>query len=387
MNRNVETGLDRVARGLPKRLRGARLGIVAHQASVDRSLRHILGVFAGLGTDLRAVFAPEHGISGTEQDLQPVSHGQAGSVPVFSLYGERLGPAPAMLEGLDFLIFDLQDVGSRYYTYISTMLHCMRACASTAVGFVVLDRPNPIGGDVVEGNIIEPTHLSYVGIHPLPARHGMTVGEIAKMMQSELSLDVDLTIVPLTGWRRRCWLDQTGLPWVLPSPNMPTLDTATVYPGMCLLEGTILSEGRGTTRPFEIFGAPWLDGRGFADFLGTCRLPGVVFRPLQFKPTFNKYAGDVCQGFQIHVTDRMRFKPYLTGLAIVQGGILLHRGRLAWRQPPYEFETEKLPIDILLGSTAVRLRIERGDTVREIERGWSRELVSFGRRRARFLLY
>lgn len=333
------------------------------------------------------MFAPEHGISGTEQDLQPVSHEESGVVPVYSLYGAHLGPTPAMLEGLDFLIFDLQDVGSRYYTYISTMLHCMRACASTGVGLVVLDRPNPLGGDLVEGNIIEPTHLSYVGIHPLPARHGMTVGEIARMMESELSLDVDLSIVPLRGWRRRYWFDETGLPWVLPSPNMPTLDTATVYPGMCLLEGTNLSEGRGTTRPFEIFGAPWLDARGVADFLRKCKLPGVVFRPLQFKPTFNKYAGEVCQGFQIHVTDRQRFKPYLTGLAIAQGAFLLHRGSFAWRQPPYEFETEKLPIDILLGSTAVRLRVERGDRVREIERGWSRDLAFFGRRRARFLLY
>lgn len=384
---SVRCGLDRIAERLPRRLRGARVGLVAHPASVTRDLRHAIPAIAGCGLRLRAVFGPEHGLGGTEQDLRPVESDSLRKLPVHSLYGDRLGPTREMLAGLDALLFDLQDVGSRYYTYISTLHYCLRACAEAGVELIVLDRPNPINGVQIEGNLVEQAHLSYVGIHPLPARHGMTVGEIGGMFVTELGIAADLTVCPAQGWSRSAWFDQTGLPWVMPSPNMPTLDTATVYPGMCLLEGTNLSEGRGTTRPFEIFGAPWLDTRRLARFLHQCRLPGVAFREIRFKPTFNKHAGRVCAGFQIHVLDRRRFLPYRTGLAIVQGSLMLHRRPFAWRQPPYEYETEKLPIDILLGNGRIRESMEQELKLENIVRSWRGDLEGFRRRRRRFLLY
>lgn len=382
------TGLDRIARrGSWAHARRRRAGVVAHQASVDRRFRFITDILKKAGVAVTALFAPEHGIAGTEQDLKLVADDRRDRLTVRSLYGEHLGPTAQMLEGLDLLIFDLQDVGSRYYTYISTMLHCMRACAAAGIELVILDRPNPIGGHLIEGNLIESTHLSYVGVHPLPARHGMTVGEIARMMAAHLDIEVKLTVVAVTGWERGCWYDEIDRPWVIPSPNMPTLDTATVYPGMCLLEGTNISEGRGTTRPFEIFGAPWIDqGRMLAQLLMES-LPGVVFRPLHFKPTFNKYNGEVSTGFQLHVTDRERFRPYITGIAILRAALSLHPAEFRWRQPPYEFEHEKLPIDILLGSTELRKRVEAAVPLREIERGWKSDLDAFARMRRTFLLY
>ncbi len=387
MKATVLTGLDRFSRYDARKYRGARFGLLAHQASVSRELQHTIDVVTARGCHLRAVFAPEHGLSGTEQALRPVGSERLRRLPVYSLYGNQLRPTPEMLAGLDFFLFDLQDVGSRYYTYISTMLYCFRACGEANVEFIVLDRPNPIGGKVMEGNLIEPTHLSYVGIHPLPARHGMTVGEIALMFKDQLSLRGKLTVIPMTGWKRDNWYDETNLPWVMPSPNMPTLDTATVYPGMCLLEGTNLSEGRGTTRPFELFGAPWLDSARVAQFLRGCRLPGLVFRETRFKPTFNTYSGEVCHGFQMHVVDRLRFKPYLTAIAILQGCRAIHKKKFAWRPPPYEYETIKLPIDILLGSSSLRRMIENEIPIREIERGWREKLDVFARVRRHFLLY
>ncbi|MEW6363050.1 MAG: DUF1343 domain-containing protein [Acidobacteriota bacterium] len=383
----VESGLDMAVRRRRKRFRDVRIGLIAHQASVDCTLRHAVTCFESIGARLVAIFAPEHGVAGTEQDLRPVSRDTLGGHTVHSLYGEHLGPTPEMLDGIDLMVFDLQDIGSRYYTFISTMFHTYRACTEAGIELMVLDRPNPIGGISVEGNVVEPTHLSYVGIHPMPARHGMTVGELASMMRQERSIRGKLEIVAMRGWRRRLWYDQIRLQWVMPSPNMPALDTATVYPGMCLIEGTNLSEGRGTTRPFELFGAPWLDQHRMRCLLREARLPGVVFREAQFKPTFNKYAGQVCRGFQIHVTDRERFKPYLTGIAVLRAALALHRADFAWRPPPYEFETQKLPIDILLGSTHIRRRIEAERPLREIEATWQCDLSAFRRRRRRFLLY
>jgi len=387
MKERVITGLESFLRTEGRRYRSARLGIVAHQASVTAELRHAVDALIDGGWDLRAIFAPEHGLAGTEQDLRAVGSERRRGRPVHSLYGERLAPHRRALASLDALLFDLQDVGSRYYTYISTMLHACRACAEAGVELVVLDRPNPIGGTEMEGNLVEPTHLSFVGVHPLPARHGMTVGEVARMFHRELSIDSRLTIVPLKEWTRAMWFDETGLPWVLPSPNMPTLETAAVYPGQCLLEGTNLSEGRGTTRPFEIFGAPWLDTRRLGRFLRDRRLPGVYFRETRFKPTFNKHGGTVCKGFQVHVLDRERFKPYLTGIAVVQGSLAIHRKQFAWRDPPYEYELSRLPIDILLGSTRLRQMIENEAPLKAIERSWQAEQRGFARRRGEFLLY
>jgi uncharacterized protein YbbC (DUF1343 family) len=254
-----------------------------------------------------------------------------------------------MLEGLDVLVVDLQDVGARYYTFIWTMFLCLRACARSGIHVVVLDRPNPLNGLTTEGPTLRPDYRSFVGLHPLPVRHGLTIGELAARFREEAFPNVELTVLPMKNWRRAMWFDQTGLPWVMPSPNIPTLETATVYPGMCLLEGTNISEGRGTTRPFEIFGAPFIDAESVSRELNILRLPGVHFRALWFQPTFQKFAGQLCGGAQLHVLDRDRFQPFQTGIEIIRRLRAMYANDFAWKQPPYEYEREKLPIEVLLG--------------------------------------
>ena len=371
-------------------LRGRRLGLLAHQASVNRRLEHAaLLLHDARGVRLTRLFAPEHGLWGAAQDHAPIA-GERDPVTglvVASLYGARREPTPAMLAGLDALVIDLQDVGSRYYTFVWTMALAMRACARAGVEVIVLDRPNPLGGDVVEGNIPDPAFASFVGLYPLPIRHGLTIGEAARWLALAHGLRARLTVVPMRGWRRRMLWEDTAVPWVAPSPNMPTPDTARVYPGGCLYEGTNLSEGRGTTRPFEWVGAPYLDAHAYAEALSAARLPGVSFRPARFIPTFHKWAGRLCGGVQIHVTDRDRFKPFATGLAVIAAARRLAPRRFAWRRPPYEFERRRLPIDILLGTDRIRRGLERGRAVAELEREWARDLSQWKRRRAPILLY
>jgi uncharacterized protein YbbC (DUF1343 family) len=292
-----------------------------------------------------------------------------------------------MLRGLDVLVIDLQDIGARYYTYQWTMALALRACARAGVRVLVLDRPNPLGGVLVEGNVPDPAFASFVGLYPLPARPGLTLGEIARYLNARHALGAELEVVAMRGWRRRMLWEDTGLPWVPPSPNMPTPDTARVYPGGCLIEGTNLSEGRGTTRPFEWVGAPWLDAHAYAERLNAERLPAVVFRPARFQPTFQKHAGRVCGGVQIHVTDRARFKPFLTGLAVIAVARRQAPRAFRWRRPPYEFELRKLPIDILLGTDTIRRALTRGASLRAIERGWRRGLTAWQRGRVRWLMY
>jgi uncharacterized protein YbbC (DUF1343 family) len=301
---------------------------------------------------------------------------------VSSLYGARLAPTTAMLRGLDLLVIDLQDVGSRYYTFQWTMALTVRACAAAGVRVLLLDRPNPLGGVLLEGNIPDPAFASFVGLYPLPARHGLTIGELVRHLQAAQGLGGTVDVVGLRGWRRAMLWEDTGLPWVAPSPNMPTPDTARVYPGGCLIEGTNLSEGRGTTRPFEWVGAPWLDAHDYAEALAAERLPGVVFRPARFRPTFQKWAGRTCGGVQLHVTDRARFKPFLTGLAIVATARRLAPRAFRWRRPPYEYERRRLPIDILLGTDTIRRALERGRPLGEIERGWQGDLRRWRRHHA-----
>jgi len=338
---------------------------------------------------LTALFAPEHGVWGAPQDLILVGHERdpVTGLRVTSLYGERREPTPAMLRGLDTLVIDLQDVGSRYYTYQWTMALALRACARAGVRVLVLDRPNPLGGELVEGNVPDPAFASFVGLYPLPARPGLTIGELARYVNARHALGADLEVVTMRGWRRRMLWEDTGVPWVPPSPNMPTPDTARVYPGGCLIEGTNLSEGRGTTRPFEWVGAPWLDAHRSAAALEAERLPGVTFRPARFQPTFQKHAGRVCGGVQLHVTDRARFRPFLTGLAIIAVARRQAPRAFRWRRPPYEFERRKLPIDILLGTDGIRKALARGATLRAIERSWQRDLAGWKRRRVAFLAY
>ena len=270
-------------------------------------------------------------------------------IPVYSLYGEYREPTAEMLKGLDVLLVDLQDIGTRYYTFIWTMYLCMRACEKHGVAVVVLDRPNPTNGVTTEGPLLDVNYKSFVGMHSIPVRHGRTIGELAQQFRDEVFLECRLSILPMKNWKREMWFDHTGLPWVMPSPNMPTLDTATVYPGMCLLEGTNISEGRGTTRPFEIFGAPFIDGEKLCNELSKLRLPGVFFRENYFQPIFHKLIGELCGGAQIHVMNRNEFRPFQTGVEIIRQVRKIYPEQFQWRQPPYEYEWNRLPIEILIG--------------------------------------
>jgi uncharacterized protein YbbC (DUF1343 family) len=384
----VRSGLE-VLLGRSARVRGLRVGLLANPASITSNLVHASLAIARLrGVRLVALFGPEHGITADAQDLVEVGHSRAATgLPVHSLYGETRVPTPEMLAGLDAVVVDLQDVGSRYYTYVYTMLHVLEACAREGKRVIVLDRPNPLGGIVVDGNVLGPEHRSFVGMHPLAVRHGLTVGELALMFREERGLDVDLHVTRMRGWRRGMHFEDTALPWVLPSPNMPTPDTAFVYPGGCLVEGTNLSEGRGTTRPFELVGAPWLDGPALARALEKEHLEGVGFRPASFTPTFQKHADRLCHGVQVHVLDRKSFSAFLTYLLLIHHARRQDPEQFAWREPPYEYELVKPPIDILAGTDRVRRTIDAGRSPRTLAPGWRKQQDVFRRRRKRFLLY
>jgi uncharacterized protein YbbC (DUF1343 family) len=385
----VRSGLEQLL-ARPSLLKGLRVGLVSNPASVTADLRHAsLALRSSRAFRLAALFGPEHGVWANAQDLIEVPDGRdpATGLAVFSLYGATRVPTAEMLAGVDAVLFDLQDVGARYYTFIYTMLYVLEACAREGRPLVILDRPNPLGGIVVDGNMLEGEFRSFVGLHPLPVRHGMTVGELALLFRAERGLEVDLRIVRMRGWRRAMHFEDTGLPWVLPSPNMPSVDTAFVYPGGCLVEGTNLSEGRGTTRPFEIVGAPWLDPWRLARDLERERLPGVRFRPLFFTPTFQKHAGRLCGGVQVHVVDRRRFLAYLTYLLLLHHARRQDEARFAWRDPPYEYEMVKRPIDILCGTDRVRLGLDAGVSPRRLAPSFRRDAAAFRRRRERFLIY
>jgi uncharacterized protein YbbC (DUF1343 family) len=371
--------------------RGASIGLLCHPASVDARLRHASEIFtASPEIRLRALFGPQHGYLGNTQDnmieWSGFTHPQLG-IPVYSLYGEHRKPASAMLDGLDALVCDLMDVGTRVYTFIWTMCLCMEACSEAGIPFVVLDRPNPIGGEAVEGNVLDPAVRSFVGLHPIPMRHGLTPGEVALFVNETAGVGCDLRVVPMKGWRRDMLFGDTGLPWVLPSPNMPTPDTALVYPGTVAFEGANVSEGRGTCRPFELIGAPWLDAEALAKSMNARNLPGAYFRAAWFEPVFHKGAGKICGGVQIHVTDPYTFKPYLTGLALLQDCRGQSPEKFAWKQPPYEYEFDKLPIDLILGDSQVRRGIEDGIAVQQLEEAWTMGLTAFRELKKQYHLY
>jgi len=388
--RGVRAGLDVLLSRLPTLLAGQRVGLLCHQASVTRGLVHAADAIAALrGVRLTALFAPEHGLAGAAQDHAHIAtaHDRARGVAVHSLYGKRLEPTPAMLRALDVLVVDLQDVGARYYTFTWTTALAMRACARAGKPVIVLDRPNPLGGERLEGNWPDPRFASFVGLYPLPNRHGMTIAELAAYLNETHGLGCDLTVVPMDGWRRHMLWEDTELPWVAPSPNMPTTDTARVYPGGCLIEGTNLSEGRGTTRPFEWIGAPYLDGARLAAALERRGLPGVRFRAVGFEPAFHKWKGRVCGGVQVHVTDWDRFRSYATYLALIIEARRQAPLGFRWKRPPYEFQWKKLPIDLLCGGDATRRAVERGMPLHRIEASWRPALAAFARARRPYLLY
>jgi uncharacterized protein YbbC (DUF1343 family) len=372
-------------------LHGKRVGVVCNPASVDHELRHIADrLFTHTGTQLTAVFGPQHGFrSDVQENMIETGHAidDIRRVPVYSLYSETREPTAEMLRDVDVLVIDLQDVGTRIYTYIYTMANCLIAARKHGKKAIVCDRPNPIGGVAVEGPMLVEGFESFVGLYPIPMRHGMTIGELARLFNDEFGIGADLDVIAMEGWRREMYFDATGVPWVLPSPNIPTLDSAIVYPGTVLFEGTNVSEGRGTTRPFELVGAPWVTGEHFADALNRLELPGVRFRPVVFEPTFHKHAKIACGGCQIHVLDRTTFRPVETGVALLEAFRAAGRERFAWREPPYEYEAKKPPIDILAGSSAVREAIEAGHSASEIARSWQESVRAFEKTRQRFLLY
>jgi uncharacterized protein YbbC (DUF1343 family) len=373
------------------RLKGTRVGILCNHASVDVGFAHIVDRIASADNlTLAAIFGPQHGFRSDVQDNMietPHRDDPLRRVPVYSLYSETREPTADMLRGLDVLVVDLQDIGARIYTYIYTVANCLRACGRHRVPVIVCDRPNPIGGIEVEGATLQAGFESFVGLFPIPMRHGMTMGEIARLFNERFDLGADLDVVAMSGWRREMYADVTGLPWVMPSPNMPTLETAVVYPGTVLFEGTMLSEGRGTTRPFELVGAPGIEAERFAREMNALGLPGVVFRPAVFEPTFQKHARTACGGCQIHVTDRDAFRPVLTGVALIGMFRRVDPGRFAWRQPPYEYEPVKLPFDILAGSDRLRQDIEAGHDPHTIARSWHEDEEAFRQLREPYLLY
>ena len=385
----VRTGLDRLTDGDSKTTRlvaGRRIGLLAHAASVDRDYRHALDVLREAGAEIAALFGPEHGFFGTAQDMVGVGTHAAEEVPVYSLYGEDasdLSPDPAWLEDLDALVIDLQDVGSRYYTYVWTAALAMKAAAAVGTEVVILDRPNPLGGVRVEGAPQRDGYLSFVGLYPVAVRHGLTIAELLLWVRDREAIDRDaLQIVPLDGWKRAMTFTDTGLPWVMPSPNMPTLDTALVYPGGCLVEGTKLSEGRGTTRPFELWGGPGLN----VDALLELDLHGVTLRPVEFLPTFQKHAGAVCRGVQVHVTDPWVFRPYEAYLRMLHAVLPGLDPDARWRTEVYEFVSDRPAIDLLTGGPELRKAVDEGASLQEVLAAEARGAADFdGRRRDSWL--
>ena len=391
----VLSGLDAFLAD-PAPLRGRRLGLVANPASVSSGFVPTARALVRAGLDVRVLFGPEHGLTGAVQDMLAVRDGDtpSGRVPVVSLYGERfedLSPRPEHLAGLDAVVCDLPDVGSRYYTFVWTTALVMKACAAQGIPVFVLDRPNPLGGRVVEGNLPEERLLSFVGLWPVPPRHGMTPAEIARYVNAEFALGCDLTVVPMKvaggrGPAPRGRIGETPA-WVLPSPNMPSRDTALVYPGMCLLEGTNLSEARGTTHPFEIVGAPWLDAEVAADGAIALDLPGVAFRPHVFRPTFHKFAGQDCGGVQLHVTDEETFRPYETGLRLVKLLRDLDPGRFRWRTETYEYRSDVPAVDLLTGTPRYRELVDADESLDPWIATFPSDVARFAPIREKSLLY
>jgi uncharacterized protein YbbC (DUF1343 family) len=388
---SISIGLENLLADLPSSLAGKRLGLLANQASTDRNLVHARVLLQQrFGSQLTCLFSPQHGFFCEKQDNMIESEHQTDhltGLPLFSLYGETRRPTQAMFEHLDVLLIDLVDVGTRVYTFLYTMAYCLEAAAVYGKRVVVLDRPNPLGGLAVEGNILAQDCASFVGLYPLPMRHGLTFGELALYINGEFGLGADLEVVPMRGWKRSTFFRDAGFPWVFPSPNMPTPETALVYPGQVIWEGTNISEGRGTTLPFELVGAPFWEHEPMLQTLASTELPGCFLRPLIFEPTSGKWAGQACVGFHLHVIDARTFLPYRTSLALLQAVIRLYPQDFRYKEPPYEYEYERLPMDLILGNQKVRKELEDGRPLREIEADWQEGLQEFKGVRTKYLLY
>jgi len=387
----VAGGLDVFRDDYWKKLKDCRLGYLCNQASLDGRLRPGKQVIAErLPGRLKALFGPQHGFGGEDQDnMVETDHARdrALGIPVFSLYSRMREPSPEMLELIDILIIDLQDVGTRVYTFASTMLNCLRAFARARKKVIIFDRPNPLGGEIVEGNLLKPDLYSFVGSFSIPIRHGLTMGELAGLFNEVFDIGCDLEVVRMKGWSRRMLWQETGLRWIMPSPNMPLFETTQVYPGQVIWEATNVSEGRGTCRPFEIFGAPYLDTHFIKQHLDQDVIRGCDLQEITFRPTFHKWQGEICHGFMIHIMDPKVYQPYLATLALLQAVMALHGRQFQWKEPPYEYEFEKLPIDLILGDSNLRREIEMGENLVRIKQNWIAELQNFLVQREPYLLY
>ena len=387
----LKIGLEVFLENSPPSLTGKRIGYLSNQASTVRNLVHgrIL-LQKKFGKQLTCLFSPQHGFFSEKQDnmiesehaLDPVT-----GLPIFSLYGEHRRPTAEMFDRLDVLLIDLFDVGTRVYTFLYTMAYCLEIAAELGKEVIVLDRPNPVGGEKIEGNLLHPDCSSFVGLYPLPMRHGLTFGELALLINREFSIGAELMVVKMQGWRREMLFRDTGFPWVAPSPNMPTPETAMVYPGQVIWEGTNVSEGRGTTLPFEFVGAPYWRHEAMLEAITGTELPGCFLRPIVFQPTSGKWAGDSCHGFQIHVTQPENYLPYRTSLTLLQVAMQLYPGQFRYKEPPYEYEFERLPLDLILGDRTVREQLMQGQAIVTMESGWQQELRAFDGARRNYFLY
>jgi len=389
--KHIRLGIEKLLEDQGHRIQGARLGLVCNQASVNHQFHHVADLLKeNQWADLRALFGPQHGIRGDVQDnMIETDHAtdRETGLPIYSLYSETREPTERMLRDVDLLIFDMQDVGCRIYTFAYTMANCMAAARNFGKKIIVCDRPNPINGRHVAGNVLEKGHESFVGQYSIPTRHGMTLGELASMFNGHFKINCELEVVTMDGWDRNCWQDETDAPWVMPSPNIPTIETATVFPGTVHFEGTQVSEGRGTTRPFELVGAPFIVSEEFARQLNEANLPGVYFRSCIFRPTFQKHGGVSCGGVQIHVLDRDNFEPVLTGLTMVKLAHDLYLQQFRWKEAPYEYVYNRNPFDVIAGTTKIREGIEQGTALSALQESWQPELADFKKLREAFLLY
>jgi len=388
----ISLGIEQLILSPPKWLAGQKLGLLCNQASTDNKLLHSRDLLTrSFPGQLTCLFSPQHGFFSEKQDnmiesghtLDPAS-----GLPMYSLYSRERRPTKEMFDLIDVLVIDLFDIGTRVYTFLSTMAYCLEAAAAFSKRVLVLDRPNPVGGELVEGNIIAQDCFSFVGLYPIPMRHGLTFGELALLLNNHFGIGADLEIMPMQGWQRHMLYRDTGLPWVFPSPNMPSPAAALVYPGQVLWEGTNISEGRGTCLPFELFGAPFLKpDEILRRAKKNAALPGCFLRPLIFEPTSGKWSGQACRGFQIHVADPVTYRPYRTSLALLQEVMLLCPEAFAYKKPPYEYEYERLPMDLILGDRQVRLALEQGESIMDLEKSWQNELNAFEKLRQEVFLY